>query len=304
MEQPLPGTGRPIFILSQARTGSTLVRYLVDTHPDVCCPPELALGRLCHALEYTIGLAPAAHPGDAETCAGGPSAVRAAVRSHIDEIMRGYCAAKKKARWCDKSTNNVEHLDLIAGVFPDAQYICLHRQCLDVVQSLLELFRYGFPGRYGQLVARSPGDLVDALIDSWIGPTRALLEFESSHAQQCVRVKYEDLVASPVAAAERLFAFLRLPFSPDMLDDMLSGPHDPGPGDFKIRFTSTILQNRVGRGGTIPRNQISDDRLDEMNALHAVFGYPPVGRQEDAAAERRIPAASGGGPRRGRPRWG
>jgi len=39
---------------------------------------------------------------------------------------------------------------------PPTQYICLHRNCLDVVHSLMELFRYGFPGRYGQLVAQSP----------------------------------------------------------------------------------------------------------------------------------------------------
>lgn len=292
--------GQPIFILSQARTGSTLVRYLVDTHPDVCCPPELALGRLCYALAYTLGLTLSTRPNGGDRNA----AVHAAVRSHVDEIMTGYCAGKKKARWCDKSTNNTEHLALIADVFPDAQYICLHRHCLDVVQSLFELFRFGFPGRYGQLVARSPGDLVDALIDSWIGPARALLEFESSHARQCFRLKYEDLVASPVAMAERMFAFLQLPFSAGMLDDVFSRPHDPGPGDFKIQFTSRILQSRVGRGSTIPRNQISDDRLAEMNALHEALGYQQVGRQAGVALERRLPAAAAATSRRGRPRWG
>ena len=42
--------GLPIFIASHARTGSTLLRYIIDTHPALCCPPELALGQLCSAL--------------------------------------------------------------------------------------------------------------------------------------------------------------------------------------------------------------------------------------------------------------
>jgi hypothetical protein len=273
----------PLFILSQARTGSTLVRYLVDAQPEVCCPPELALGRLCRALAYTVGLT-----------LDDPLAVPRTVRAHVDAIMADYCAGKHKARWCDKSTNNLEHLDVLADVFPDAQYVCLHRQCLDVVQSLMELFKYGFPGRYAAVVARSPDRLVDALVDAWTGPTRALLDFESSHAAQCFRLRYEDLVADPLATAAGMFSFLRLPFDPRTLDDMFAAPHDPGPGDFKIRFTSRILRSRVGKGGAIPHNQISEDRFAAIDVLHETLGYAPVPRQRAVAADPRLLA----------PRWG
>ncbi len=294
-------SSQPIFILAQARTGSTLLRYVIDTHPEVCCPPELALGRLCHALAYTIGLTLGVDPRGARDA--DQPAVHAAVRSQVDEIMRTCCAARKKARWCDKSANNVEHLEILAGVFPDAQFICLHRQCLDVVHSLLELFRFGFPGRYTQVVARSPDNLVDAMIDSWNGATRALLDFESSHAAQCVRLRYEDFVAGPVTAAGRMFAFLRLPFSPRMLDEVFASPHDPGPGDIKIQFTSSILQSRVGKGSTIPRSLISDGRLAEMNALHKALGYPQLAC-EGVAAEHALGAEARASGRIRRPRWG
>jgi protein-tyrosine sulfotransferase len=273
----------PLFILSQARTGSTLVRYLVDAHPDVCCPPELALGRLCRSLAYTIDL----------TCRD-RSEVHRRVRAHVDAIMSDYCLRKNKPRWCDKSTNNLEHLEMVDAVFPDAQYICLHRQCLDVVQSLMELFKYGFPGRYSTLVARSPERLVDGLIDSWTGPTRTLLAFEAAHHAQCVRLRYEDLVADPSATAERLFSFLGHSFDATMLDDMFSAPHDPGPGDFKIRFTTRILRSRVGKGSTIPQNQISADRVAAIDELHLALGYEPVPRQRPVASEQRLLA----------PRWG
>lgn len=294
---------QPIFIVSHARTGSTLLRYLMDAHPEVCCPPELALGRLCHALAYTLGLTLAGDRG-ADTRPGGQSAVHAAVRSHLDPIMGAYCAARNKRRWCDKSSNNVEHLAVIDAVFPNARYICLHRQCLDVVHSLIELFRYGFPGRYGQLVARSPDNVVDALIDSWIEAARALLDFEASHAPRCFRLTYEDFVMNPAAMAERMFSFLELPFDVRILDDVFSSPHEPGPGDLKIQHTSSILQGRIGKGSTIPRGQISEHRLLEMNTLHGALGYTQVGREGGVSFEQRLEVAARASRRLERNQWG
>ena len=49
----------PIFILAHARTGSTMLRYVLDSHPDVCCPAEIETAKLRHALyrviEFTFG---------------------------------------------------------------------------------------------------------------------------------------------------------------------------------------------------------------------------------------------------------
>ena len=40
----------PILVLCNARSGSTLLRYLLDTHPDIAAPPETPLGALCASL--------------------------------------------------------------------------------------------------------------------------------------------------------------------------------------------------------------------------------------------------------------
>lgn len=281
----------PIFILSHARTGSTLLRYIVDAHPQVCCPPELALGRLCRNLTYTLALT----LGDESMGLGdeGPACeVRAAVRSHIDQIMNAYCASKQKVRWCDKSTNNVDHLGIIDGIFPDAQYVCLHRHGLDVVNSLLELFRHGFAGRYAEKVARSPDNLVDAMIDTWTEATQAVLDFEAAHPQRCFRVRYEDLVATPASIAEQMFSFLELPFPPKMLDAVFAVSHDRGPGDLRIQFTSEIQQNRVGRGARLPRAMISPDRLASLNRIHRVLGYAAVAGEAPSPIEKALTAAN------------
>lgn len=47
-------TGSQLFILSCERSGSTLLRYIVDTHPRIACPGHLYLGRLCQYLYQTM----------------------------------------------------------------------------------------------------------------------------------------------------------------------------------------------------------------------------------------------------------
>src|SRR6202044_4258995 len=40
----------PVFILCAGRSGSTLLRFLLDAHPDLACPPETRLPWLARQL--------------------------------------------------------------------------------------------------------------------------------------------------------------------------------------------------------------------------------------------------------------
>ncbi|MGH9238265.1 MAG: sulfotransferase family protein [Vicinamibacterales bacterium] len=274
---------RPIFILSHPRTGSTLLRYLIDAHPDVCCPSEIALGKLCAALSYTIGLT----LNDARVRdAGGDrkAAIRAEVRRHVDAIMDAYCAARNKPRWCDKSTHNVEFLRQLPLFFPDAQYVSLHRECTDVVYSMLEAYRYGFPGKVGERVARYSSNFIEALMLEWHDSTSALLQFEDAHRGCCLRMTYERLVGEPASTVARLCGFLELREVPSLVRDAFTTPKDAGPGDPKIRFTSRVMATRVGKGATLPLDRVSVECLDKVNALNRQLGYAELVRAGDGSA--------------------
>ncbi len=55
-------TKQPIFILSCVRSGSTMLRCIIDTHPNLCSPGHLSLGPLCTHLYstayYSLGKLP------------------------------------------------------------------------------------------------------------------------------------------------------------------------------------------------------------------------------------------------------
>ena len=40
----------PVFVLCNGRSGSTLLRFLLDGHPELACPPETNLPVLCVQL--------------------------------------------------------------------------------------------------------------------------------------------------------------------------------------------------------------------------------------------------------------
>ena len=55
----------PVFVLCCGRSGSTLLRFLLDAHPDLACPPETNVATLCaHLASVWSLLAGAPIPAD------------------------------------------------------------------------------------------------------------------------------------------------------------------------------------------------------------------------------------------------
>ena len=282
----------PIFILCAARSGSTLLRTLLDAHPEIACPPEL---NLCNVFE-AIRLAVTAMAAGEE---GGGAVERANVLSReiAESILSYYPKRVGKRRWCDKSLASIERPDLIAEVFPDAQFICLFRDCADTVASIREACEWGY-GNFGvEPYARTYAhNMVMAFCMYWADRASALREFEDRNADRCYRVRYEDLVARPEETLGGLFEFLAVARAERDVSALGArlGAGSPMPGDFKIRYTRGILPDSVGRGWQVPAEMLDADLLERINRLAAELGYQPL--LSDLAA---IDGPPGNGKRRG-----
>ena len=281
----------PVFVLSCERSGSTLLRYIIDTHPQICSPAHLHLGQLCRSLYTSIfySLGQTMEEGMRERL------VAVETRRIVDELMERYVSAKGKRMWCEKTTENLQYLKILSDVFPDARYICLYRNCMDVVHSSIECSRLGFLPELAPYVQKRPDNIVAAMVDSWIEKTTTLLEFELANAEQCFRIKYEALVAEPSQMLPAMFATLGLEWDEKFLKEVFSTQHDQGSGDRKVLFTKKINTDSVGRGSTISRSLVPDDLLEKMNRLLAQLDYPPVGDDWDNAPSPYLPAGIAAG---------
>src|SRR5450755_5166086 len=105
----------PVFVLCMGRSGSTLLRFLLDAHPDLACPPETNVATLCaHLASVWSLLAGAPIPADLHDeppMIPGPAI--AGIRRNLDMMVGPYLARRGKKRYCDKSLGAAEHADLL-----------------------------------------------------------------------------------------------------------------------------------------------------------------------------------------------
>ena len=255
-----------VFVLCTTRSGSTLLRFIIDTHPRICCPPELRLGPTADTLYwstfYSVSQMRSSDDDERHRIAVSE------VRRVLDDLMCTYAQLKQKEFWCEKTPRNLDHIKLLNEVFPDAHFICLYRNCMDMVHSVIEGNRFG-----------KMGELWDynRIFEIWTRQTSSILKFERENPDRCFRVKYEELVLDPARVLSELFGFLGLEWDEKLISQVFAVPHDVGVGDPKVAFSSRIHHHSIGKGSAIKLESIPQPLLTSINALLLELDYPEVG---------------------------
>jgi protein-tyrosine sulfotransferase len=270
----------PVFVLCNGRSGSTLLRFLLDAHPDLACPPETNLPDLCAQLATVWSLIEGAplslNRGDEPPEI--PDAAISGIRQTMDRMVGSYLARRGKKRYCDKSLGTAPFAELLLRVYPEAKFLCLYRHPMDVIASAIEACPWGLNG-YGfdRYIATTPGNAVMAVARFWVDNAAATLAVEEEFADRCFRVRYEDLVAEPESVAAQVFEFLDAAPAPGISEACFSAERERfGPADYKIWFTTKISSESVGRGWSVPAAMIAPPMLEGMNELAGKLGYLPV----------------------------
>jgi hypothetical protein len=189
---PPRGTEPAIFIVGVARSGTTLLRLMLDAHPDLAIPPETHFipkvikavdeGRdpLPEILEHRrwpdFGL-------DADELRRRLDRRRSPSAAHTLREFYGLYASKQgKPRWGDKSTNYIRKMKPIARTLPEARFVHLIRDGRDVALS--------------QVAVHFGPDSIEGAAEKWRS------EVEKARRQgpklgHYLELRYEDLIADP-----------------------------------------------------------------------------------------------------------
>jgi protein-tyrosine sulfotransferase len=266
-----PAAREGVFVLCAGRSGSTLLRYLLDSHPELACPAESLVGQVCRSVHRVWKEVAGAGPPS------GPDG-RVLARGVVDEVMRQYLAQRGKQVWCEKSLTSVPNLDDITATFPRARYVCLYRHAMDMIASGLEASRWGY-GHFGfrSHVERRPENLVAALAEYWADRTQRILELERAGRFATIRLTYEDLVTSPRDALGAVLEFIGVRREAALVDDLVSGSlshgHSEGLQDYKVGFTSAVHTSSLGGGRTVPIRVLDRTLRERVNELLGELGY-------------------------------
>lgn len=216
--------GDPIFIVGTERSGSNLLRLILDSHPAVVVPHPPHVMRYFTPLVPLYGdlsdehrfralvddvlslVATHIHPWP-----WAPEAGEVIARARRHDLLAVYRALHEsvlersgKARWGCKSTFMVDHVEAVLAEWPGARLIWLVRDPRDVAASSREsVFSTFLPGDTARL---------------WTAQQTAALDAERRHPDAVLRVYYERLVGEPEAAVRRICHFLGEEFHPPMLE--------------------------------------------------------------------------------------
>src|SRR5581483_2412467 len=270
----------PVFVLCMGRSGSTLLRLLLDTHPDLACPPETNIPALCSQLAVVWSLIEGAplSPQRGDEPPAIPDAAIAGIRHTMDLMTAPYLDRRGKRRYCDKSLGTARYAGLLMRIYPGARFICLFRHPMDVISSGLEACPWGLNG-YGfdSYIAGSPGNAVLALARYWHDQAHEIAAVEEAHPGRCHRVRYEDMVRDPEKTAAGIFGFLGVRQAPGIAQAVFTHDHERfGPADHKIWHTAAISADSIGRSDCVPVGLIAPPILESINGLLDKLGYATV----------------------------
>ena len=239
--RPRPGSpwkSRPTFILGFRRSGTTLLAWLLDSHPNLAMVPENLLSHLLFGESAERPLEIEERPVSmvrAYSNLADLGETRSQFFNRIARLMGGvfsdYAERQGKPRWVEKELFIPRSLDLLDAVFGyHAQYLHVVRHGLDAAFSAAE--RFGW--RQGTPLTRDTSHNLRNYLRLWVEDNELFADFCELNPERYLLVRYEELVTRPEPVARRVFEFLGEPWQPSIFEDMQRQEHHGRMGDNKI----------------------------------------------------------------------
>jgi hypothetical protein len=253
-------------------SGTTLLRLVLDSHENIAIPPETGFMRAYDAHRFT----PFKHSGRGWTKRLGwaPAELDALMGELYDRLFMRYAEQHGKTRWGEKTPLHTWHLEDMARVFPDAQFVGIVRHpCASVASNLT---------RFGLRLGRAA--------THWKRYTAEITRNAALLGDRFAMLRYEDLVLDPEPLLRELLDWLGEPWSDRVLEHhAVQGSRGRAFVEGRNRRDDPIDASRVGKWTQtlLPEHQRWLEPLLSRQA--EFFGYA----MDQPAAVHPVAAAGG-----------
>ena len=212
--------GRPPspFIVGVGRSGTTMLRLMLDAHPDLAIPPEThfvpelidavdggALPQQAVEVMQSVRQWGDLHLEEAEIL----ERLEAVEDFNSGNALRAfytiYSERQGKPRWGEKTPAYVRRMRLIEGALPEARFIHVIRDGRDVALS-----------RWKRTLGEGKRAPADQVAEGWQRRIRRA-QNQGRRLAHYLELRYEDLVTDTEANLRRICEFIELPWDPSIL---------------------------------------------------------------------------------------
>ena len=266
---------RPVFIVGVGRSGTTLMRAMLDGHPRLAIAAE---SLLILRLDDRRGLMRFGRPTSlndilADEGVRGWGLHPGRIRDHVatvaprtypelvSAVFSAWASRRGRARWGQKMPRYVEHIDRLSAMFPGAQFIHMVRDGRDVAASRSER-SWGPSSAVVSALQWRRGVSMGHGSGGRLGPDRYL------------EMRLEDLITDPGEQLRKVCFFLGEDYESAMLDYPERVTWARGSSDHQHLDSAPTPGLRSWRTGLSAREQRGVEAVCRRWLVR--LGYPPA----------------------------
>ncbi|MFT7641212.1 MAG: protein-tyrosine sulfotransferase [Pirellulaceae bacterium] len=276
------------------RSGSTLLRQLLDAHPNISCVGNTGLFSACGRFLRREHVDSGEADGfmDRLESAGVDSLETVSqLRRFVFKVFDDIAMQRGALQWVSQTADDIFNLEEIEQLCGNScRFITVHRHGADVACSLMDLNNeHGtFLPEVHRYICQYPMPLI-AMANLWIDYARRLRAFELRHAHNVLVVNYDELVTQTEEVMSRILEFLGESAEgwsiEEAMYDTASAPmHDWASGCWGIDTTSVRRWQRLKPALIQRLAQVLNPTLEEC-------GYDTISHME-AQPVARLPIAA------------
>lgn len=227
----------PIIIGGFYRSGTTLLRRLIDAHSQIYCGAEVKFWRDLYSDYKDDPYTHIRFFTTARSTGLSDQMIKNIFGNAYISLLNHSMEMKGKKRWADKNPENLLYLnewhDLLKGKM---QFVFLVRNPLDTLASLKEAaFDKTLPIEF------------DGKVDMFVNYLLNGIDFLQQYPQKSYLLRYEDLVLSPKNSLKALMTWLGHTYEGNVLNDFWRPERGTGIEDPKIAAATSIHDKSLNR---------------------------------------------------------
>lgn len=278
----------PFFVIGNPRSGTSLLRLMINNHPDMCVPPE------CGYIEWWYKKYAAWNQNDLSDKKRVDEYVNDILSSkkmetwHIEKnklkenilllkpdnyadlcviVCLTFAQSKNKPflkKWGDKNNYYIQQFDTLHSIFPEAKFVLIIRDGRDVACSYKNVNKLDTTSRYKPVLP----DKIEDIAIKWLTNNQNILNFfDSLPRYQKHSLKYESLITDTEQELKNICRFLEIDFNKEMLNYYLHNKDNQDEPRELIDWKKKTMEKPDATNSGKYKNELLPEEIKSFNSI-------------------------------------